>query len=601
MNNASGSKIDQLIDHAERIGVIGSPSSTSKLSLDILGSAVNKKLIGELALFRYMQDGKRHYALGQITEITLRNIWHEDPTMRSLIRQRGTVDAISERQDTHQGEMTVSAVFAQEAHGHEPSIMGTVPPTGTPIYIIDNKILEELLKPYKRQLFFLGTVYGSTPLLPLWFKHFDSGADGAGEAYHLGIFGKTGSGKSVLAKMILLAYAKHRNMGLFVFDPQGEFSSGLKNQDSPKTMGHILNPTILHSLDKAFHLYDITKIQLDRWELFIGLLRDFGFFQELGIRYSNNQETAADIAETFLRKYTLEAVATDGQIFMDLLDHIRENANRIYSEKTTIERVQSTVFKIKGSLIRNSSTLNLQTHPAKEKWDKTVQFFKSKEGTRTPSSIVRSVLSSDKHAEKPIIILDLSQRPPDIKQSDWEDKIKPLLLDCFIDKLVRCAENAYQEGRSLNTLVVLDEAHRLAPQGKSSNSRMERIKSGLIDAVRTTRKYGLGWMFLSQTLSSLDTEIVQQLRIFFFGFGLSMGTEYQKLRELVGDKESLGLYQRFKDPQSSFDATSREYTFMTIGPVSPLSFSGTPLFLRAFNKVEDFIEANNISIQRRLI
>src|SRR5579875_582378 len=343
MNNASGSKIDQLIDHAERIGVIGSPSSTSKLSLDILGSAVNKKLIGELALFRYMQDGKCHYALGQITEITLRNIWHEDPTMRSLIRQRGTVDAISERQDTHQGEMTVSAVFAQEAHGHEPSIMGTVPPTGTPIYIIDNKILEELLKPYKRQLFFLGTVYGSTPLLPLWFKHFDSDADGSGEAYHLGIFGKTGSGKSVLAKMILLAYAKHRNMGLFVFDPQGEFSSGLKNQDSPKTMGHILNPTILQSTGKKFHLYDITKIQLDRKELFMQLLREFDFFQELGIRHPSNQENAINISEDFLVKNTLKSIVNDKEMFINLLDHIHKNAHRIYSENTNIERVRNTI------------------------------------------------------------------------------------------------------------------------------------------------------------------------------------------------------------------------------------------------------------------
>jgi hypothetical protein len=31
---------------------------------------------------------------------------------------------------------------------------------------------------------------------------------------------------------------------------------------------------------------------------------------------------------------------------------------------------------------------------------------------------------------------------------------------------------------------------------------------------------------------------------------------------------------------------------MTIGPVSPLSFSGSPLFLNAFNTVEAFLHAN---------
>jgi len=104
-------QIDSYISATERLAVIGSPSSTSKLTLDILGSAIARKLVGELALLQYVQDGKPHYAIGQITEVELRNIWHEDPTMRSLIRQRGKVDPVSERQDTHQGQMIISAVF----------------------------------------------------------------------------------------------------------------------------------------------------------------------------------------------------------------------------------------------------------------------------------------------------------------------------------------------------------------------------------------------------------------------------------------------------------------------------------------------------------
>jgi hypothetical protein len=95
------------------------------LALDILGPAAARKLVGELALFRYLQDAAKHYALGQITEVQLRNVWHEDPTMRSLIRQRGRVEAVSERQDTHLGKMIISAVFSQrpgglraQHHGH---------------------------------------------------------------------------------------------------------------------------------------------------------------------------------------------------------------------------------------------------------------------------------------------------------------------------------------------------------------------------------------------------------------------------------------------------------------------------------------------------
>ena len=220
-------ELGKLFDNTERLGVIGSPSSTAELALDVLGSAVTRKLLGELALFHFMQDSHPHYALGQITEIQLKNVWHEDPTMRSLIRQRGRVDAVSERQDTHLGKMVVSAVFQEGGSArYEPSILGTVPSTGTPIHIATDDILNELLDPYRDQIFYLGHVYGSRPRLPLWFKHFARGPDGAGEAYHLGIFGKTGSGKSVLAKKILLAYARYPQMALLVIDPQGGIRAG---------------------------------------------------------------------------------------------------------------------------------------------------------------------------------------------------------------------------------------------------------------------------------------------------------------------------------------------------------------------------------------
>ena len=103
-------------------------------------------------------------------------------------------------------------------------------------------------------------------------------------------------------------------------------------------------------------------------------------------------------------------------------------------------------------------------------------------------------------------------------------------------------------------------------------------------------------MFISQTLSSLDKAIIEQLRIYLFGFGLSMGTEFIALRELIGGSQtSLNLYQTFRDPQSAFDLKTKEYPFMTVGPVSPLSFAGTPLFFTAFNNTKEFIESNTLN------
>ena len=106
--------MEELDNKAERIGTIGSPSSTGGVSLDILATAADKKLVGELVYFKFFQDGKPHYALGQITEVQLKNIWLEDPTMRSLARQRGQVNPVSGEQDTHLGQMTVSAVLVMK-------------------------------------------------------------------------------------------------------------------------------------------------------------------------------------------------------------------------------------------------------------------------------------------------------------------------------------------------------------------------------------------------------------------------------------------------------------------------------------------------------
>ncbi len=589
------SKLQVLIAQAERIGVIGSPSSTNELALDILASAVNKKLVGELAFFPYSQDAYTNYALGQITEITLRNIWHEDPTMRSLIRQRGRVDSISERQDTHQGQMIISAVFADENDAYRPSILGTVPATGTPIYLADDAILKELLSPYQSQLFYLGYVYGSKPKLPLWFKHFDSGVDGAGEAYHLGIFGKTGSGKSVLAKMILLAYMRHKKMGLFVLDPQGEFSLDLQSTDPTPSMGRILHPALVKGMGRTVEVYNLDRFRLDSWELFGELLTEFGFFFDLGIKAADYQSVAASYLTDYFhdsKKHKLAAL--DDDAFLAALNHLYQNVHRIYSGGAGIDRVQGFIQEAIQKFQAG------QLSPIREKWESVTRFFAETGGKVSIEAIVKKALNLG-GSSRPVIVVDLSKRPAGISTAVWDEKIKPLLIDAFLGVLIREAEYAYQGEKSLNTLVVLDEAHRFAPQERENNERKQRIKRNLVDAVRTTRKYGLGWMFLSQTLSSLENEIVQQLRISFFGFGLSMGTEFRKLQELVGGKgEYLKLYQQFRDPHSSFDTASREYSFMTIGPVSPLSFAGTPLFLNAFSDAEAFIVANGLTLQAKM-
>ncbi|MCS7293190.1 MAG: DUF87 domain-containing protein [Gloeomargarita sp. SKYBB_i_bin120] len=601
-----GLELDQLVDQAERIGVIGSPSSSSAISLEILASAVNKKLVGELALFRYQQDGFPHYALGQITEVTLRNVWHEDPTMRSLVRQRGRIDTVSERQDTHAGEMVISAVFSAGVNGYCPSILGTVPATGTPICLVNDRVLDELLSPYRDQLFYLGHVYGSKPLLPLWFKHFDTGPQGAGEAYHLGIFGKTGSGKSVLAKMILLAYARYPQMALLVIDPQGEFAKDARGEAASGAF-QLPMRRILNRLGKPVQVYSVRDLVLDRWYLFEQILLESGFFQRLGVKAAENQRQAAEVISEQLRK-------NHGRL-ADL--HKRESFDKVWRWLRE-ERIQVQFYGSKEARERVTQQI-AATNPNElyqNVWLPVTQLFRDdRQGAQKVERLL-SDLFTPEQAQRPLVVIDLSVEQGtnttngwdtlplfggDVSESQsiplfWNETIQSLVIKRLLEGIRTAAEQAYQQNRSLNTLVLMDEAHRLAPREEPDSDEEKAVRAILIDAARTTRKYGVGWFFISQTLSSLHREILEQLRIFFFGFGLGMGSEFKALGELVGGRsKALDLYQLFRDPHSSFDIASREYSFMTIGPVSPLSFAGTPLFFNAFNSVQEFLDTNRLS------
>ena len=154
-DNLKPSNIQEEFDKAEEIGVIGSPSSTGGLNIDILQTAINKKLVGNLSIFKYRQDSADHYAIGQITEIMMENKWTQDPTMKGIIKQKGQVDPVSKIQDVHSAKMTVGSVFRYENNDVEPSSLGTVPSTGTSIRLLTDDIMNTLLADYQDSIFYL--------------------------------------------------------------------------------------------------------------------------------------------------------------------------------------------------------------------------------------------------------------------------------------------------------------------------------------------------------------------------------------------------------------------------------------------------------------
>jgi Cdc6-like AAA superfamily ATPase len=570
--------IKNSFDQAEKVGVVGSPSSSHSLTLDILGTAVDKKLVGTLCMLNFRQDSNDNYALGQITEISLRNVWSEDPTMRGLIRQRGRVDPITERQDTHTATMLVSSVFGKNQAGFEPSMLGTVPSTGTPIRLVNEQFMRDLLSEYSNELIYMGKAYGSTVLLPMWLKHFGQGDGGIGEAYHIGIFGKTGSGKSVLSKMVMMGYAKHKPMSIFVLDPQGEFAK-IKDDSKMREM--------LEKLGKELKVYNLHNLVLTGNDLFKKILTSSRFFDKLGIFHDDNKARAADQIDLILQgRHSL----FPGQLVKPWHFYKKETFDKIWSALAD-DRVLSNIYTSKELQDRVRSAVQAaNSEYVYNSWAGVARLFTFEGREKDAVKIIDLTRKVTEQAEGQIVIIDLA----DINvpaNTLWNDDIRMIVINEFLESLSFEAQSTYKQGRLLNTLVIIDEAHRLAPRDWQQNDQLEKIKATLKDAVRTTRKFGLGWMFVSQTLSGLDRELINQMRIYFFGFGLSYGIELLGLREIIGgNDEAIRLYQLFKDPQSN--PKQKEYSFMTIGPASPLSFSGIPLFFEALQYPDAFIKEN---------
>ena len=578
------------------IGVVGSPSTTTEFTIDLLQEASEDRLVGALVAFDATQNGAPITSVGQIVGIELRNRWHEDATFRNLIKRTGEIPPITSRQDTRTAQLAIGATFKNTLNpGYEPDLLGMVPPTGTRVVKVEQHLIDSLLAIYQKQkeIFYLGNAYANDVRYPMWFKHFGSGERGAGEAYHTGIFGKTGSGKSGLAKMVLLGYARHPELGILIIDPQGEFSQELKGE----SVGQQRLPVkgALDGIGRNVEVYGIQDIQLHNWDLFEELLVDLGFTEQLGIRVLSNSRIAADVIRTALERsrHNLNALTSKDALGIALKSvTIQQNARAIYSTPSRANQLIEDVSNILNSNRFDDIHLN--------RWTPLTNLFSAGNGRRNLYGIVRDISSSASNSRgRPIISIDLSERG---NRRFWSESLQQRLIKELLDNLTRYASQDIGLRESANVLVMLDEAARLAPSGSlNSGSEAETLRSTLRNAVRETRKYGIGWFFISQTLGGIDNEILQQLRTLFFGFGLALGDEFRKLREFAGgDSRAMELYQSFRDPHSAPSPRLREFPFMAVGPVSPLSFSGRPMFFSAFTATE-FLKANQLSApaQRR--
>jgi DNA helicase HerA-like ATPase len=408
------------------VAVIGSPSSNTELTLDLLLEATEERMVGALTAFRANQNGTPIISVGQVVGIELRNRWHEDSVFRNLVKRTGEIPPITNRQDTRIADLVVGATFRQGSNGYEPEVLGMVPPTGTRVFRVDQALLNQLLSVYQQEIVYLGKAYANDVLYPMWFKHFGSGVGGAGEAYHLGVFGKTGSGKSGLAKMMLCAYARHSQLGILVIDPQGEFSLELSGTRVGQQGLHL--DRVIKSQGRMIQKYGIDDIQLDDWTLFEEMLVSLGFCQELTITHQANAVRAAEVIRN-----ALERAEDQGRKLYPLANLVRQEALRAALNAVLDAQSIQYIFPSQDPRRRLQNRAqdilaNRLTEVFNDKWRPIVELFSVGQSKRKLYGIVSDLMgTAASTAARPVIVVDLSAEgiregfgPMSCKGASWE-------------------------------------------------------------------------------------------------------------------------------------------------------------------------------------
>jgi len=112
-------------------------------------------------------------------------------------------------------------------------------------------------------------------------------------------------------------------------------------------MGNVLCKPVLRKLGREAVVYDIENILLQDWYLFTHFLKEFGFFSDLGIKYEDYQEIAADYLEDFLRDSgTVSFQNLSEETLLDVLNYLYRVAEKIYAGKAGYDRVRSNVDEL---------------------------------------------------------------------------------------------------------------------------------------------------------------------------------------------------------------------------------------------------------------
>lgn len=600
-----------------RVGVVGSNSSTSTLVVDLVGSAKERSIVGRMVMLRLTDlNDDCEYGVGTVTEVTNRNRFHEDPALRGVISVRGGIAGLTARADIMTAEVEMSAGFRESGGRIRPVGGGTTfaPHTGEQVYLASKGVVDAIANGATTDLFYVGSLFRQHDvLLPMSVPDFGGSRGGSQAAF----FGPSGSGKSVLGTLYVASQMRHRDMGFLLIDPQGQFTTSSK-------VGREL-PLDLRALAEAqgrsvIQLSVAREVRLpEDPDMFVDMLVTTKFFTHKSLiaadraggavrdlvadwlsRPDRGKWSEAD-AETLLDQM-VEYLATQakvGNVFATLVrsddpnDDLPQDdtkaGNRFYHNMISVLHPENYDPTERDGAERRRRLL--------EVWKPFLNLFSPQgpggKGARQSIQDIVAVVTNTKmgtvgkRKPRPFVVLSLADRlvgergqATTLTYALTSEETQGVILRTLFSRLEGKARYQYQETDDpANVMVILDEAARFTSK-RARDAGQRDLAEDLARYFRELRKYAVGFSLFLQEPAAMHDSIWKQLRNGFQAFaGGLVGSDLDRVREQIGDQGALRLYKQLPQPSQG----NPVYPFMLSGSVSPLSATSTPLFLEVFS------------------
>lgn len=588
------------------------PQSTNQFINFIAADQQDRLLsvVGKMMYFDSEVEGRTYRAIGTVTDIrTENNLFN--PQINSLVAQGNYNSEISK--DIRLSSFVTQAVFVKDDKSSEwlqsAAYLPTSPDTHTTVHLLDEAALEEMTAGLV--LPSVGTFRGLNMPLPINTPDFG----GNRGAYHSGILGKSGSGKTSGYTFVLSTYMRHEQHAIVVIDPQGQWSNENGFIFSPQRFAKALGRDV-----KLIRIAEEVKLprdpdllgrlieQMKAWTRLrrMGAENQAIFSQEVAeriVRENLDEDPRKVMSKVFLAVANSQAamrrIYADEKLRDVFRDELRvlagepDTSRDDYEEPTQedlddTEAAWESILKVFQPLLNLFSSQNLhgeKRHPLGGAKGFLSDIFQvRKEGGKPAPYVVIDMSPNTKtHAKRELNKNDIESHMAAMLD---KDAVKALILQVLFQEIKKASETAFAvSGGNLNTQIVFDEAWRYAPEGKSI-PEIEELATMLEGFAFDTRKFGIGWTYILQSPSDLKKGIWSQLTYIYAAYGL-VGGDIKVLEERYSDLSQTEIYKGFISP-----ASTGVYPMMIIGSISPLIFTNAPTFLNMFTDAQQFIDAN---------